>query len=55
MHDYRYVVICPECSEEHSTVEVEFLNVEENIQGQDVMYFVCPVTHTDTKSLVYAK
>jgi len=51
----RFIVICPECSEEHLTTEVEFLNVEEDIQGRDVMFFVCPITKTPTKSLVYGK
>lgn len=49
----KFIVICTECSEEHLTTEVEFLNVEEDMQGRDVMYFVCPVTVTKTKSLVY--
>ena len=49
------VVICCECSQEHSTTDVEFLNIEEDIQGRDIMHFVCPVTNTETKSLVYGK
>lgn len=49
----KFIVICTECSEEHLTTEVEFLNVEEDMQGRDVMYFVCPVTTTESKSLVY--
>lgn len=51
----QYVVICSECSSEHDTVEVEVLNVEENLYGQDVVYFLCPETSTEAKSLVYAK
>ena len=51
----QFIVICPECNEKHSTTEVEFLNIEEDIQGRDVMYFVCPVTKTPTKSLVYRR
>lgn len=50
----NFTVICSECSEEHSTTEVQLLNVEEDMQGQDIMYFKCPVTNTETKSLVYA-
>ena len=48
------IVICCECSQEHSTTDVEFLNIEEDIQGRDIMHFVCPVTNTETKSIVYA-
>ena len=48
------IVICTECSEEHDTSEVKFLNIEEDMEGRDIMYFTCPVTNTETKSLVYA-
>ena len=48
------IVVCSEWSEEHDTAEVKFLNIEEDIQGRDIMYFTCPVTNTETKSLVYA-
>ena len=51
----QFIVICSECSEEHLTTEVEFLNVEEDMQGRDVMYYVCPITNTETSSLVYRK
>ena len=51
----RLVVKCPECGQEHETEEVKFLNVEEDIQGRDVFYYVCPVTEKETKSLVYKK
>ena len=48
-------VICRECSEEHLTADVEFLNIEEDIQGRDIMHFICPLTNTETKSMVYGK
>ena len=51
----QFIVLCPECGEEHLTTDVEFLNVEEDIQGHDIMYFVCPVTNNSTKSKVYKK
>jgi len=51
----RFIVICTECSENHLTTEVEFLNIEEDMQGRDVMHFTCPITHQPTKSLVYRK
>lgn len=50
-----FKVICSECSEEHSVSEVEFINVEEDLQGRDCLTFVCPVTKTEVKSLVYGK
>ena len=51
----RFIVICPECGEEHLTTKVEFLNIEEDIQGRDVMHYTCPITKQPTKSLVYRK
>lgn len=51
----QFVVICSECSEEHSTTEIEVVNVEEDIQGRDVLYFICPVTKTVTRSMVYRR
>ena len=49
-----FKVICSECSEEHSTDDVKAVNIEEDIQGRDVLFFECPVTGIVTKSLVYA-
>ena len=51
----EFIVVCRECGEHHFTEEVTFLNIEENIQGHDIMYFVCPVTNNKTKSSVYRK
>ena len=50
----NFIVVCTECSEEHSTESIKFLNVEEDIQGRDIMFFVCPVTGLEAKSLVYS-
>ena len=50
-----FIVICTECSEEHSTEDIEFSNVEEDIQGWDIMYFICPITKMEARSLVYAE
>lgn len=48
-----FVVKCNECDDEHMTHEVKTENVEEDIYGQDVVWFICPVTKEMTKSLVY--
>jgi hypothetical protein len=37
-----YFVRCYVCDMWHRTTDVEFLNCEEDIQGRDVMEFVCP-------------
>ncbi len=46
-------VKCLKCGEYHSTKEVEFLNIEEDIQGRDLMTFMCPVENEETDSLVF--
>jgi hypothetical protein len=46
------IVICNECGEEHNVEDVEFVNVEESIEGLDVYYFICPVTGQETNSYV---
>ena len=51
----RAIVHCSECGEKHLTTEVEFLNIEEDMQGRDVMHYTCPITNQPTKSLVYTK
>jgi len=51
----NFIVVCTECSEEHDTESIKFLNVEEDIQGRDIMFFVCPVTNLEARSLVYAE
>lgn len=48
-----FVVRCPSCGEEHYVNDCDFLNVEENVHGQDVMFFVCPDTNSKASSLVY--
>ena len=50
----KFKVICTECSEEHSVEDTKVVNVEEDIQGRDVLYFECPVTEKIAKSLVYS-
>lgn len=51
----NFIVICTECSEEHDTESIKFLNVEEDIQGRDIMHFECPVTKLEARSLVYTE
>jgi len=51
----QFIVKCIECGQNHFTTEVEFLNIEEDMQGRDVMHYTCPITKQPTKSLVYRK
>ena len=45
-------VKCPECNESHDPADVEFVNIEEDSQGRDLLTFVCPNTGKETKALV---
>lgn len=44
-------VRCPECGETHDERKVQFENIEEDIQGRDVLTFVCPGCDKTVKSL----
>jgi hypothetical protein len=48
-------VMCKSCDDEHDTKKVEFLDIEENVYGQDVMTYLCPITANVEKSMVYCK
>ena len=50
----KFKVICTECSEEHFVDDIKVENVEEDIQGRDVLFFECPVTNQVAKSFVYS-
>lgn len=45
-------VRCLECGEEHVAKDVMFVNIEEDIQGRDLLTYVCPVTQKETKAYV---
>ena len=62
MTKIKFKVYCEWCHDWHRTDEVEFLNIEEDIQGRDVMHFECgqPPSwnedisrYNDSSSLVY--
>lgn len=50
--DSRLFVVCKHCRQDFHTDSVEFLNIEEDIQGRDLMTFKCPTCHREEKSLV---
>lgn len=51
----EFVVKCLECGDEHFPNEVQTLNIEEDIQGRDLVQFVCPSNGVITKSFIFAK
>ena len=59
-----FKVYCEWCSNWHSTEDVEFLNIEEDFEGRDVMHFECgkppswneeESRYEDTSSLVFSE
>lgn len=46
-------VYCTECKDWQDEKKVEFLNIEEDIQGADVLTFKCPGCGTTQKSRRY--
>ena len=50
-----FQVWCKHCQEFHDVGEVEFLDVEEDITGRDVMSFHCPIADQDSKSFVVSR
>jgi len=54
MSEFRCIVKCPKCGQEHFTDEVSFLNVEEDFYGRDVFHYLCPETGETTSSLVFS-
>ena len=51
----NFIVRCSECGDEHFPNEVQTLNIEEDIQGRDLVQFVCPSNGVITKSFIFAK
>jgi hypothetical protein len=46
-------VMCAYCST-HDVKHVEFLNIEEDIEGRDIMTYRCPTTQDVQRSIVRA-
>jgi Zn finger protein HypA/HybF involved in hydrogenase expression len=44
-------VRCSTCKASFDEAKVEITNIEENISGQDVVTFTCPLCNTARKSL----
>jgi hypothetical protein len=48
---YRTIwVRCSKCKQDHDERDVEFLNIEEDIQGKDILTFEFPDCKTTQKS-----
>jgi hypothetical protein len=49
----RFMVVCRACDGEHDVPDVEFVSIEEDVHGRDLMTFECPLTRTEEKSVVH--
>lgn len=48
----KNTVFCSECNEWYYAEDIEFLNIEEDISGRDLVTFVCKRCGEETISLV---
>lgn len=45
-------VNCSKCHQTHRPGEIETINIEEDIQGYDLLTYICPVTKEKTKAYI---
>ena len=48
-------VYCSHCKEWYTESEVQFLNIEEDMEGRDILTFTCHVCNTQQRSLVRSR
>jgi len=53
MYERKITLLCPECGIRNEEDIVEFLNIEEDMQGRDVLTFKCHYCGKPVKSLRY--
>lgn len=46
-------VMCKECGKNHYSDDVKTVDIEEDVQGRDVLTFICPVTNHNSKSYIF--
>ena len=45
------MVRCPDCKHEYDEDYVDFINIEEDMEGRDILTFHCPLCDKPVKSL----
>ena len=48
---HRIYVACSKCGNQYDEEKVESINIEEDIQGRNVLTFRCPICKKNAKSL----
>ena len=52
--EYLYFFVrCKSCGDYHYTDKIHIDDIEEDIQGRDLVYFNCPNTNNTSSSLIY--
>ncbi len=49
-YETSILVICPHCKQYLNEEEVEFINLEEDMEGKDRLTFKCPLCHKEGTS-----
>ena len=52
-NDFSLFVVCKACGKQHDTADIRIVSVEADLQGADVVAFLCPVVGEMTSSRVY--
>lgn len=52
---YALYVHCSRCGDDHSPVQIQAVNIEEDPMGLDVLTFVCPVTSSVESGYVFRR
>lgn len=50
-----HILYCSTCKESKDEEKTEFIDIEENIYGEDVLTFICPDCKKEQKSTVRRK
>jgi hypothetical protein len=51
-YNSRATVVCPRCKEQYKVIEVPFVDISSDIQGFDVLTFLCPNCEVAVEALV---
>ena len=49
----KLFVICKKCGEKHGQGDVKTIDIEEDVQGRDVLIFICPITNLRSSYYIY--
>lgn len=53
MRNKTTIPLCPSCGGTHDIMDVKFLNIEEDLDHNDLLTFVCPISNEESRSSIY--